>query len=182
MILELSSNGVPVTGRTRTSVEALKEECMINFRVHPDDSYIKASSFIKISWIRMVKNSIRLIDDESMNRYVRLHIMELFDPAAQLAISHHRHSLPTSLSPLRVTNPHLLPYTHGLTFTLNLSFLYCVTHPHPPKPMLVISSMGHEEEDEAGHDQDPAREEQEDVVLEVDEHGEEILDNNKTTS
>ncbi|MED6173798.1 hypothetical protein PIB30_063039 [Stylosanthes scabra] len=63
----------------RTSVEALKGECMLNFGVQPDDSDIKASSFIKISWIRRVKNSIRFIDEESMNRYVRLHIMELFE-------------------------------------------------------------------------------------------------------
>ncbi|MED6161020.1 hypothetical protein PIB30_056819 [Stylosanthes scabra] len=71
MILGLSSHGVPVTGWTGTSIEALKGECMLNFGVQPDDSDIKASSFIKISWIRRVKNSIRLIDEESMNRYVR---------------------------------------------------------------------------------------------------------------
>ncbi|MED6223279.1 hypothetical protein PIB30_072466 [Stylosanthes scabra] len=52
MILGLSSHGVPVTGWTGTSIEALKGECMLNFGVQPDDSDIKASSFIKISWIR----------------------------------------------------------------------------------------------------------------------------------
>ncbi|MED6175740.1 hypothetical protein PIB30_081189 [Stylosanthes scabra] len=52
MILGLSSHGVPVTGWTETSVEALKGEYMLNFGVQPDDSDIKASSFIKISWIR----------------------------------------------------------------------------------------------------------------------------------
>ncbi|MED6216050.1 hypothetical protein PIB30_004081 [Stylosanthes scabra] len=54
--------------------------------------------------------------------------------AAQPAISQHHHSLPTSLS--SAVSPLLSSRTNA-----------------------SISSMGHEEEDEAGHDQDPAREE-----------------------
>ncbi|MED6203075.1 hypothetical protein PIB30_111967, partial [Stylosanthes scabra] len=67
MILGLCSNGVPVTGWTGSSVDALKGECMLNFGVQPEDGDIKACSFVKISWIRRIKNSIRLVDEESVN-------------------------------------------------------------------------------------------------------------------
>ncbi|MED6157547.1 hypothetical protein PIB30_024095 [Stylosanthes scabra] len=54
MILGLSSHGVPVTGWTTSSVDALKAECRLNFGVEPDDGDIKATSFIKIAWILLL--------------------------------------------------------------------------------------------------------------------------------
>ncbi|MED6225570.1 hypothetical protein PIB30_094861 [Stylosanthes scabra] len=49
MILSLSSQGVPVTGWTGTSVEALKGECMNNFGVQPDD-YIDEALALLLVW------------------------------------------------------------------------------------------------------------------------------------
>ncbi|MED6107085.1 hypothetical protein PIB30_010806 [Stylosanthes scabra] len=41
MILGLSSLGVPVTGWTTSSVDALKAECMLNFGVEPGDGDLR---------------------------------------------------------------------------------------------------------------------------------------------
>lgn len=53
--------------------------------------------------------------------------------------------------------------------------------PHPLCHLLNgdILSLGDQEKDEGGHDEDPSREEKEDSKLEVAQHGEESLCNEK---
>ncbi|RYR73095.1 hypothetical protein Ahy_A02g007400 [Arachis hypogaea] len=62
MILGLPTNRIPVTGPTMSSLEALDAECLHYFGVTPRKMKYKGS-FIKLTWIRSLKDRILLTDD-----------------------------------------------------------------------------------------------------------------------
>ncbi|QHN86786.1 uncharacterized protein DS421_16g549300 [Arachis hypogaea] len=76
LILGLPTDGLPVTGMTMSSFEALEAECLIQFGVAPPKSDCRGSC-IKLTWLRNLKENLQLIDDISIQRYVRCHIMLL---------------------------------------------------------------------------------------------------------
>ncbi|XP_052109241.1 serine/threonine-protein phosphatase 7 long form homolog [Arachis duranensis] len=77
VILGLPTNGLPVTGPTMNSFEALEAECLHHFGVAPSKNECRGS-FIKLTWFRGVRDRIVLNDDVSMQMYVKCHIMLLF--------------------------------------------------------------------------------------------------------
>ncbi|XP_029153346.2 protein MAIN-LIKE 1-like [Arachis hypogaea] len=77
VILGLPTNGLPVTGPTMSSFEALEAECLHHFGVAPSKNECRGS-FIKLTWFRGVRDRIVLNDDVSMQMYVKCHIMLLF--------------------------------------------------------------------------------------------------------
>nr|XP_025642947.1 serine/threonine-protein phosphatase 7 long form homolog [Arachis hypogaea] len=77
LILGLPTNGIPVTGVTLSSHEALEVECLHLFGVVPSKSDCRGS-FIKLVWLRDLKECIQCIDEDSIQRYVKCHIMLLF--------------------------------------------------------------------------------------------------------
>ncbi|XP_072057439.1 serine/threonine-protein phosphatase 7 long form homolog isoform X2 [Arachis hypogaea] len=77
MILGLPTDGLPVTGMTISNVDALEAECLHQFGVTPRKSECRGSG-IKIGWLRNLKERQQLIDEESKQRYVKVHIMLLF--------------------------------------------------------------------------------------------------------
>ncbi|XP_025660995.1 serine/threonine-protein phosphatase 7 long form homolog [Arachis hypogaea] len=77
IILGLPSNGLPVTGPTLSSYEALKAECLDQFSVAPRKSECRGS-FIKLTWFRALKDRIVLADNIQIQRYVKCHKMLLF--------------------------------------------------------------------------------------------------------
>ncbi|XP_020962443.1 serine/threonine-protein phosphatase 7 long form homolog [Arachis ipaensis] len=76
LILGLPTDGLPVTGMTMSSFEALEAECLIQFGVAPRKSDCRGSC-IKLTWLRNLKENLELTDDISIQRYVRCHIMLL---------------------------------------------------------------------------------------------------------
>ncbi|XP_057755075.1 serine/threonine-protein phosphatase 7 long form homolog [Arachis stenosperma] len=77
VILGLPTNGLPVTGPTMSSFEALEAECLHQFGIAPSKSDCRGS-FIKLTWFRGVRDRIVLNDDVHMQMYVKCHIMLLF--------------------------------------------------------------------------------------------------------
>ncbi|XP_057746157.1 serine/threonine-protein phosphatase 7 long form homolog [Arachis stenosperma] len=77
VILGLPTNGLPVTGPTMSSFEALEAECLHHFGVAPRKNECRGS-FIKLTWFRGVRDRIELNDVVSMQMYVKCHIMLLF--------------------------------------------------------------------------------------------------------
>ncbi|XP_072067008.1 serine/threonine-protein phosphatase 7 long form homolog [Arachis hypogaea] len=77
IILSLSTNGLPITGPTMSSVEALEAECLHQFGVAPRKTDCRGS-FIKLTWFRGLKDRIVLNDDVHIQMYVKCHIMLLF--------------------------------------------------------------------------------------------------------
>ncbi|QHO32032.1 uncharacterized protein DS421_8g246540 [Arachis hypogaea] len=77
MILGLPTNGVPVTGPTMSSFEAIEAECLHQFGVAPRNRDCRGS-FIKLTWFRDLKDRTVLTDDIQIQRYVKCHIMLLF--------------------------------------------------------------------------------------------------------
>ncbi|XP_015941731.1 protein MAIN-LIKE 2-like [Arachis duranensis] len=77
MILGLPTNGVPVTGPTMSSFEAMEAECLHQFGVAPRNRDCRGS-FIKLMWSRGLKDRTVLTDDIQIQRYVKCHIMLLF--------------------------------------------------------------------------------------------------------
>ncbi|QHO00638.1 uncharacterized protein DS421_13g408140 [Arachis hypogaea] len=77
LILGLLTNGLPVTGPTLNSYEALEAECLDQFDVAPRKAHCR-KSFIKLMWIRGLKDRLVLVDDIQIQRYVKCHIMLLF--------------------------------------------------------------------------------------------------------
>ncbi|XP_072060375.1 serine/threonine-protein phosphatase 7 long form homolog [Arachis hypogaea] len=77
MILGLPTNGVPVTGPTMSSFEAMEAECLHQFGVAPRNRDCRGS-FIKLTWFRGLKDRTVLTDDIQIQRYVKCHIMLLF--------------------------------------------------------------------------------------------------------
>ncbi|KAL4394454.1 hypothetical protein AHAS_Ahas02G0153600 [Arachis hypogaea] len=62
MILSLPTNKIPVTGPTMSSFETLEAECLHHFGVTPRKTDGRGS-FIKLTWIRNLKDRIVLTDD-----------------------------------------------------------------------------------------------------------------------
>ncbi|QHO10828.1 uncharacterized protein DS421_15g492950 [Arachis hypogaea] len=76
MILGLLTDGLPVTGMTMSSFEALEAECLHQFGVAPSKSACRGSC-IKLTWLRDLKENLQLTDENSIQRYVKCHIMLL---------------------------------------------------------------------------------------------------------
>ncbi|XP_072060112.1 protein MAIN-LIKE 1-like isoform X1 [Arachis hypogaea] len=70
MILSLPTNGLPVTGPTMSSFEALEAECLHQFGVAPRKTDCRGS-FIKLTWFRGLKDRIVLNDDVHIQMYVK---------------------------------------------------------------------------------------------------------------
>ncbi|RYR40451.1 hypothetical protein Ahy_A09g046205 [Arachis hypogaea] len=77
VILGLSTDGLSVTEMTMSSFEALEAKCLQQFRVAPRNSDCRASC-IKLTWLRDLKERLQLVDETSMQKYVKCHIMLLF--------------------------------------------------------------------------------------------------------
>ncbi|XP_020971913.1 serine/threonine-protein phosphatase 7 long form homolog [Arachis ipaensis] len=77
VIFGLPTNGLPVTGPTMSSYEALEVECLHHFGVAPRKTECRGS-FIKLTWFRRLKEHIVLDNDIQVQRYVKCHIMLLF--------------------------------------------------------------------------------------------------------
>ncbi|XP_025612077.1 serine/threonine-protein phosphatase 7 long form homolog [Arachis hypogaea] len=77
LILGLPTNGLPVTGPTMSSYEALEAECLDQFGVAPMKKDCKGS-FIKLVWFRALKNRLVLVDEVQIHSYVKCHIMLMF--------------------------------------------------------------------------------------------------------
>ncbi|XP_057755438.1 serine/threonine-protein phosphatase 7 long form homolog [Arachis stenosperma] len=76
MILGLPTDGLPVTGMTISSAEALEAECLHQFGVAPRKSECRGSG-IKLTWLQDLKERLQLTNKESKQRYVKVHIMLL---------------------------------------------------------------------------------------------------------
>ncbi|RYR19350.1 hypothetical protein Ahy_B03g064110 [Arachis hypogaea] len=74
VILGLPTNGLPVTGPTMSSFEALEAECLHQFGIASRKNDCRGS-FIKLTWFRGLKDRIVLNDDVHMQMYVKCHIM-----------------------------------------------------------------------------------------------------------
>ncbi|RYR30313.1 hypothetical protein Ahy_B01g055111 [Arachis hypogaea] len=77
VILGFLTNGLSVTEVTISSHEALEAECLHQFVVAPRKSDCRGS-FIKLTCLRNLKDRLLLIDENSIQRYVKCHIMLLF--------------------------------------------------------------------------------------------------------
>nr|XP_025703869.1 serine/threonine-protein phosphatase 7 long form homolog [Arachis hypogaea] len=77
IILGLLTNGLPITGPTLSSYDALEAECLDQFGVAPRKTECRGS-FIKLTWFRALKDRIMLADNIQIQRYVKCHIMLLF--------------------------------------------------------------------------------------------------------
>ncbi|XP_052116422.1 protein MAIN-LIKE 2-like [Arachis duranensis] len=76
IILDLPMDGLSVTGMTMSSFDALEEECLYQFGVALRKSDCRGSC-IKLTWIRDLKERLQLTDENSIQRYVKCHIMLL---------------------------------------------------------------------------------------------------------
>nr|XP_029153366.1 serine/threonine-protein phosphatase 7 long form homolog [Arachis hypogaea] len=76
LILGLPTDGLPVTGMTMSSFEALEAECLLQLGVAPRKEECR-SSCIKLTWLRNLKENLQLTDEINIQRYVRCHIMLL---------------------------------------------------------------------------------------------------------
>ncbi|QHN91329.1 uncharacterized protein DS421_17g573920 [Arachis hypogaea] len=77
IILGLSTNGLPVTGPTMSSFEALEAEFLHQFGVAPRKTDCRGS-YIKLTWFRGLRDCIVLNDVVHIQMYVKCHIMLLF--------------------------------------------------------------------------------------------------------
>ncbi|QHO28680.1 uncharacterized protein DS421_7g218810 [Arachis hypogaea] len=68
IILSLPTNGLPVTGPTLSSYEALEAECFDQFGVAPRKTDCR-ESFIKLTWFRGLKDRLVLVDDIHIQRW-----------------------------------------------------------------------------------------------------------------
>ncbi|RYQ97483.1 hypothetical protein Ahy_B08g093531 [Arachis hypogaea] len=73
LILGLPIDGLPVTGMTMSSFEAMEAECLLQFGVAPRKEDCR-SSYIKLTWLRNLKENLELTDEISIQRYVMCHI------------------------------------------------------------------------------------------------------------
>ncbi|XP_052117547.1 protein MAIN-LIKE 2-like [Arachis duranensis] len=76
LILGLPTDGLPVTGMTISSFDALEAECLNQFGVAPRKSECRGSC-IKLTWLRDLRERLQLVDEISIQRYVKCHIMLL---------------------------------------------------------------------------------------------------------
>ncbi|RYR80012.1 hypothetical protein Ahy_A01g004797 [Arachis hypogaea] len=77
VILGLSTNDFLVTKVTISSHETLEAEYLHQFGVAPRKSDC-IESFLKLTWFRDLKDRLQLIDENSIQRYMKCHIMLLF--------------------------------------------------------------------------------------------------------
>ncbi|RYR40157.1 hypothetical protein Ahy_A09g045841 [Arachis hypogaea] len=68
LILDLPTDGLPVTGMTMSSFEALKAECLHQFGVAPRKSNCRGCC-IKLTWLRDLKENFQLTDEISIQRW-----------------------------------------------------------------------------------------------------------------
>ncbi|QHO16269.1 Serine/threonine protein phosphatase 7 long form isogeny [Arachis hypogaea] len=83
VILGLPTNGLPVTGPTMSSFEALEAECLHHFGVAPRKNECRGS-FIKLTWFRGVRDRIVLNDVVSMQMATRVDCKEMDGPLTLL--------------------------------------------------------------------------------------------------
>ncbi|QHO46575.1 uncharacterized protein DS421_6g188690 [Arachis hypogaea] len=76
LILGLPTDGLPVTGMTMSSFEALRAECLDQLGVAPCEEECRGCC-IKLTWLRVLKENLKLTDEISICRYVKCHIMLL---------------------------------------------------------------------------------------------------------
>ncbi|RYR78613.1 hypothetical protein Ahy_A01g003449 [Arachis hypogaea] len=76
LLLGLPTDGLPITGMTMSSFEALEAECLLQFGVAPRKSDCKGSG-IKLTWLWDLKENLELTDKIGIQRYVRCHIILL---------------------------------------------------------------------------------------------------------
>ncbi|XP_072064274.1 protein MAIN-LIKE 2-like [Arachis hypogaea] len=76
VILGLPTKGLPVTGITLSRFKVLEGEYFHQFGVAPRKSEYRGSG-IKLTWLRDLKERLQLIDENSVQRYVKCHIMLL---------------------------------------------------------------------------------------------------------
>ncbi|QHO43100.1 uncharacterized protein DS421_5g159920 [Arachis hypogaea] len=67
LIYGLPTNGLPVTGLTLSSYEALEAECLDQFGVAPRQADCRGS-FIKLTWFQALKDRLVLVDDIQIQR------------------------------------------------------------------------------------------------------------------
>ncbi|XP_025652084.1 protein MAIN-LIKE 2-like [Arachis hypogaea] len=77
IILDLLTNGLPVTGVTMSSHDILKAECLQQFGVALKKTDCRGS-FIKLTWLWNLKDHLDLIDENSIQRYLKCYIILLF--------------------------------------------------------------------------------------------------------
>ncbi|XP_016164690.1 serine/threonine-protein phosphatase 7 long form homolog [Arachis ipaensis] len=65
MILGLPTDGLPVTGMTMSSFEALEAEYLHQFEVAPRKSNCRGSG-IKLTWLRDLKERLQLTDENNI--------------------------------------------------------------------------------------------------------------------
>ncbi|XP_057740108.1 protein MAIN-LIKE 1-like [Arachis stenosperma] len=65
VILGLPTDGLPITGMTMNSFEALEAECLQQFGVAPRKSDCRVSC-IKLTWLRDLKARLQLVDETSI--------------------------------------------------------------------------------------------------------------------
>ncbi|XP_057739741.1 serine/threonine-protein phosphatase 7 long form homolog [Arachis stenosperma] len=76
LILGLPTDGLPVTRMTISSFDALEAECLNQFGVAPRKSECRGSC-IKLTWLRDLRERLQLVDEISIQRYVKCHIILL---------------------------------------------------------------------------------------------------------
>ncbi|QHO13392.1 serine/threonine-protein phosphatase 7 long form homolog [Arachis ipaensis] len=74
LILGIGIDDLPVTGTTMTSHETMEAEWLHQFGVAPRADHCKGS-YIKMIWIRNVKDRLHLNDRVSMEKCVKCHIL-----------------------------------------------------------------------------------------------------------
>ncbi|RYR38052.1 hypothetical protein Ahy_A09g042994 [Arachis hypogaea] len=71
------TDGLLVTGVTMSNYEILEAECIHQFGIALRKADYR-ESFIKLTWLRDLKERLQLNDQLSIERYVKCHIMLLF--------------------------------------------------------------------------------------------------------
>ncbi|RYR68124.1 hypothetical protein Ahy_A03g014596 [Arachis hypogaea] len=74
LILGIPINGLRVTGTIMTSQQAIEAKCLHQFGVAPKISDCR-ESYIKMTWIRNVKDGLYLKDRVAIEKYVKFHIL-----------------------------------------------------------------------------------------------------------
>ncbi|QHO27858.1 uncharacterized protein DS421_7g211610 [Arachis hypogaea] len=105
LIYGFPTNGLPVTGPTLSSYEALEAECLDQFGVAPRQADCRGS-FIKLTWFRALKDRLVLVDDIQIQRATRVECKEI-DGLLTLLLAWAWISL-SFLAPI-LSNPRIFP-------------------------------------------------------------------------